>query len=176
MCGGARRSSGVDVHRIPVLLAAIWQLHHRCHTPLRRWLSHNRNGTLVQGLRGPRRRGSFHRRCLLRRTLLRDAPALGPRGLEDEGLLHTVGRALLRAPTGLSFSIRSGGAGRVALTGLNVDGHLGSTTDTTLAGLLGVGRLSSRLGATLAGVALTAVTLPLPGSLRCLGPSGHGLP
>jgi hypothetical protein len=98
----------------------------------------------------------------LRRTLLRDAPALGPRGLEDEGLLYTVGRALLHTPTGLSFRIQSGGAGRVALTGLNVDGRLGSAADTALAGLFaGIGRLSSRFGTMLAGVALTGVTLLL---------------
>src|SRR6185312_17313786 len=123
--GSACRSSGVDVHRIPVLLAAVRQLHHCCHAPLRRWLRHYRNGTLVRGLRGPRCRGSFHCRRLLRRTLFRDAPALGPRGLEDEGLLHTVGRALLRAPTGLSFHSWTGGAVRVALTNLNFDGGLG---------------------------------------------------
>ena len=87
-----------------------------------------------------------------------------------------AGRALLRTPASFSFCIRSGGAGRVALTGLNVDGRLGSTSDAALAGVFaGVGRLSSRLGTTLAGVALTGVTL-LPGLLRRLSPSGHGLP
>jgi len=109
--GSACRSSGVDVHRIPVLLAAVRQLHHRCHAPLRRWLRHYRNGTLVRGLRGPRCRGSFHCRGLLRRTLFRDAPALGPRGLEDEGLLHTVGRRSC-APPPVSPSV----SGRAALS------------------------------------------------------------
>jgi hypothetical protein len=115
----------------------------------------------------------------LRCTLHRDAPALGPRGLEVDGLLHTVGRAFLRAPIGLSFRIWSGGAGRVALTGLNSDGRLGSATETAPAGLsTGIGRLSSRFGTTMAGVALTGVTLLLlcPSLLRRLGPSRHGLP
>jgi len=95
----------------------------------------------------------------------------------DEGiLLCLAGRALLHAPASLSFLIRSGGASRVALTGLNFNGRLGSVTGPAPAGLLGVGRLSSRLGATLAGVALTSVTLLLPGLLRRLGPSGHCLP
>ena len=96
-----------------------------------------------------------------------------------------AGRALLRVPGSFSFCGRSGGALRVALTGLNFNGRLGGATGIALAGLLGVGhlssrlgvgRLSSRLGATLAGGALTGVTLLLPGSLRRLGPSGHGLP
>ena len=65
---------------------------------------------------------------------------------------------------------------RIVVTGLNFNGRLGDATGTALAGLLGVGRMISRLGATLAGGALTGVTLLLPGSLRCLGPSGHGLP
>ena len=87
-----------------------------------------------------------------------------------------AGRVLLRAPASFSFYVRSGGDICVALTGLNFNGHLGGAIGTALAGLLGVGDLSSRLGATLAGVALTGVTLLLPGSLRRLGPSGHGLP
>jgi hypothetical protein len=82
-----------------------------------------------------------------------------------------TGRALLRVPASFSFCDRSGGAVRIALTGRNSNGRLGDATGTALAGLLGVGRRSSRLGATLAGV-----TLLLPGSLRRLGPSGHGLP
>jgi len=87
-----------------------------------------------------------------------------------------AGRALLRTPASFSFYVRSGGTVCVALTGLNFNGRLGGATGTALAGLLGIGRLSSRLGATLAGGALTGVTLLLPGSLRRLGPSGHGLP
>ena len=82
-----------------------------------------------------------------------------------------AGRALLRVPASFSFCVRSGGADRVALTGLNFNGRLGGATGTALAGLLGIGGRSSHLGATLAGV-----TLLLPGSLRRLGPSGHGLP
>jgi len=87
-----------------------------------------------------------------------------------------TGRALLRVPASFSFCDRSGGAVRIALTGRNSNGRLGDATGTALAGLLGVGRLSSRLCTMLAGVALTGVTLLLPGSLRRLGPSGHGLP
>ena len=87
-----------------------------------------------------------------------------------------AGRVLLRAPASFSSYVRPGGDICVALTGLNINDRLGGATGTALAGLLGVGRRSSRLGATLAGVALTGVTLLLPGSLRHLGPSGHGLP
>jgi len=36
-----------------------------------------------------------------------------------------AGRALLCVPASFSFRIRSGGAGRVALTGLNFNGRLG---------------------------------------------------
>ena len=137
---------------------------------------HYRDGTLVPGLDGLRDGGSFYLWRLLRHVLC-EALALGPRGLEDEGLLRCLaGRALLRVPASFSFCGRSGGAVRVAPTGLNINDRLGGATGTALAGLLGVGRLSSRLGATLAGVALTGVTLLLPGSLRRLGPSGHGLP
>ena len=91
----------------------------------------------------------------------------------DEGiLLCAAGRTLLLAPASFSFRIRSGGTGRVALTGLNVDGRLGGATGTAPAGLLGIASLSSRFCATLAGVALFLC----PGLLRRLGPSGHGLP
>jgi len=91
----------------------------------------------------------------------------------DEGiLLCAAGRALLLAPASFSFRIRSGGAGRVALTGLNVDGRLGGATGTAPAGLLGIIGLSSRFGATLAGVAF----LLCPSLLRRPGPSGQGLP
>ena len=83
-----------------------------------------------------------------------------------------TGRALLRVPASFSFRDRSGGAVRIALTGLNSNGRLGDATGTALAGLLSVGRLSSRFCATLAGIAL----LLCPGLLRRLGPSGHGLP
>ena len=173
MCGGACRSSGVDIHRIPVLLAAVWQLHHRRCALLRRGHGHYRDGTLVPGLGGLRDGGSFYLWRLLRHVLC-EALALDPRGLEDEGLLRSwAGRALLRAPASFSFYVRSGGAVCVALTGLNINDRLGGTA---LAGLLGVGRLRSRLGATVAGVALTSVALLLPGLLRRLGPSGHGLP
>ena len=120
--------------------------------------------------------GSFYLRRLLRHVLC-EALALGPRGLEDEGLLRCLaGRVLLRTPASFSFYVRSGGAVRVALTGLNINDRLGGATGTALAGLLSVGRSSSRLGATVAGVTLTSVTLLLPGLLRRLGPSGHGLP
>ena len=87
-----------------------------------------------------------------------------------------TGRALLRAPASFSFCGRAGSAVRVALTGLNFNSRLGGATGTARACLLSVGHRSGRPGTMLAGVALTAVTLPLPGSLRCLGPSGHGLP
>src|SRR6185369_5277320 len=153
--GGARRSSGVDVHRVPILLAAVWQLHHRRRALLRRWHGHYCDGTLVPGLGGLREGGSLYPWRLLRHVLC-EALALGPRGLEDEGLLRCLtGRALLHVPASFSFCDRSGGAVRVALTGLNFNGHLVDATGTAPAGLLGVGRLSSRLGATLAGGALT---------------------
>jgi hypothetical protein len=109
--------------------------------------------------------------------VLYEALALDPRGLEDEGLLRSLaGRALLRAPARVSFYVRSGGAVCVALTGLNINDCLGGATGIALAGLLGVGRLSNRLGATVADVVLTGIALLLPGLLRRLGPSGHGLP
>ena len=77
-----------------------------------------------------------------------------------------------RAPASFSLRIRSGGAGRVALTGLNFNGRLGSATSTAVAGLLGVGSLSGRFGTALASVAL----LLCPGLLRRPGPSSQGLP
>src|SRR6185436_11314876 len=118
---------------------------------------------------GLREGGSFYPWRLLRHVLC-EALALGPRGLEDEGLLCCLtGRALLRVPASFSFCGRSGGAVRVAPTSLNFNGRLGGATGTALAGPLGIGRLSSRLGATLAGGALTGITLLLPGSLRRLG-------
>ena len=171
--GGACRSSGVDIHRVPILLAAVRQLHYRRHTPLRRWHGHYRDSTLVPGLRGPRDRGSFHHRRLLRRLLLCDVLALGPRGLEDEGLLlHTIGRTLLRPPAGLSSCVRSGGASRIALTGLNSSNCQGGAVHAALAGLLGVGSQSGCFGTALAGVTL----LLCPSLLRRLGASSHGLP
>ena len=91
----------------------------------------------------------------------------------DEGiLLCAAGRTLLLAPASFSFRIRSGGAGRVALTGLDFNGRLGGATGTARAGLLGIISLSSRFGTTLAGVAL----LLCPSLLRRPGPSGQGLP
>ena len=113
----------------------------------------------------------------MRRVLLCDALALGPRGLEDEGLhLYTVGRALLRAPASLSSCGRMGGASRIALTGLNFSNYQGGAVHAALTGLLGIGSLSSRFGTALAGVALNDVTLLLcPSLLRRLGPSSHGL-
>ena len=172
VCGGARRSSGVDIHRVPVLPAAVRQLHHRRRALLRRWHGHYCDGTLVPGLGGLRDGGSFYPWRLLRHVLC-EALVLGPRGLEHEGLLGCLtSRALLRVPASFSFCDRSGGAVRIALTGRNSNGRLGDATGTALAGLLGVGRLSSRFCATLAGVAL----LLCPGLLRRLGPSGHGLP
>ena len=83
-----------------------------------------------------------------------------------------AGRALLRAPASFSFRIRSGGAGRIALTGLDFNGHLGGATGTARAGLLGIVSLSSRFGTTLASVAL----LLCPSLLRRPGPSSQGLP
>ena len=80
---------------------------------------------------------------------------------------------VLRAPAGLSFRIRSGGAGHVALTGLNFNGRLGSATGTAPASLLGVVSLSGRFGTALAGVTLL---LLCPSLLRRLGPWSHGLP
>ena len=82
------------------------------------------------------------------------------------------GGALLRAPADISFRIRSGGAGRPALTGLNFNGRLDGATGTTPAGLLGVIGRSSRFGTTLASVAL----LLCPGLLRRPDPSSQGLP
>jgi len=58
--GGTCRSSGVDVHRVPVLLAAVWQLHHRRRALLRRWHGYYRNGTPVPGLGGLRGGSSSH--------------------------------------------------------------------------------------------------------------------
>ena len=83
-----------------------------------------------------------------------------------------AGRAPLHIPASFSFRIRSGGAGRVALTGLNFSNCLGGTTGTAPAGLLGAVSLSGRFGTALAGVAL----LLCPSLLRRLGPSSHGLP
>jgi len=82
-----------------------------------------------------------------------------------------VGRALLRVPASFSFRIRSGGAGRVALTGLDFNSRLGGVTGPAPAGLLGVVSLSGRFGTALAGVALLC-----PSLLRCPGPSCQGLP
>ena len=170
--GGTCRSSGVDAHRVPVLLAAVWQLHHRHRALLRHWHEYYRNGTPVPGLGGLRGGSSSHPWRLLRRLFLCDTLALGPRGLVDEGtLLCLAGRALLRAPASLSFHIRSGGASRVALTGLNFNSRLGGVTGPAPAGLLGVVSLSGRFGTALAGVALLC-----PSLLRCPGPSCQGLP
>ena len=83
-----------------------------------------------------------------------------------------VSRALLRAPASFSSCIRSGGAGRVALTGLNFDVRLGGAIYTAPAGLLGVVSQSGRFGTALADVAL----LLYSGLLGRLGPSGHGRP
>ena len=106
------------------------------------------------------------------RRVLCDALALGPRGLEDKGLLLCLaGTALLRAPANFSFRTRSGGAGRVTLTGLNFNGRLGGATGTAPASLLGIVSLSGRFGTALAGVALLC-----PSLLFCPGPSSQGLP
>ncbi|XP_039812129.1 uncharacterized protein LOC120675105 [Panicum virgatum] len=142
------------------------------------------NGMILQGLK-PRifnKLNKFGRRWLTELpsviwSLRTTALVLGPRGLEDEGLLGCLtGRALLRAPASFSFCGRAGSAVRVALTGFNSNSRLGGTTGTARACLLSVGRRSGRPGTTLAGVALTGVTLLLPGSLSRLSPSGHGLP
>jgi len=171
--GGACRSSGVDVHRVPILLAAVRQLHHHRRAPLRCWHERYSDETLVPGLGGLRDGGSFHLWRLLRRVLC-DALALGPRGLEDEGhLLSMVGRALLRAPASLSSCGRTGGASRIALTGLNFSNCQGGAVHAALAGLLGVGSLSGRFGTALDGVTLL---LLCPSLLRRLGASSHGLP
>ena len=109
----------------------------------------------------------------MRRLFLCDALSLSPQGLEDEGLLfYMVGRALLCAPASFSSRIRSGGAGRVALTGLNYDVRPGGAIRIAPAGLLGVVSLSSRFDATLASVALFLC----PGLLRRPGTSSQGLP
>ena len=164
----------VDIHRIPVLLAAVRQLHHRRRAPLRRWHGHYCDDTLVPGLGGFRDGGSFHNWRPLRRLLLCDALTLGPQGLEDEGLLlNTTGRALLHAPASLSSCVRSGGASRIALTGLNSSNCQGGTVHTALAGLLGIGGRSGCFGTALAGVNLLLLR---PGWLRRLGASSHGLP
>src|SRR6185503_12440763 len=144
VCGGARRSSGVDIHRVPVLLAAVRQLHHRRRALQRHWHRHYRDGTLVPGLGGLRDGGSFYLRRLLRHVLC-EALALGPRGLEDEGLLRCLaGRTLLLALASFSFRTRSGGAGRVALTGLSFNSRLVGATGTAPASLPGIVSLSSR--------------------------------
>ena len=83
-----------------------------------------------------------------------------------------VGRALRRAPANFSSRIRSGGAGRVPLTGLNFNDGPGGATSTVPAGLLGVVSLSGCFGTALADVAL----LLYLGLLGRLGPSGHGRP
>jgi len=83
-----------------------------------------------------------------------------------------AGRTLLRASASFSFCRRSGGAGGVALTGLNFNKCVDGATGATLASLLGVGNLSGRLGTALAG----AVLLLCPSLLRRLGPSSHGFP
>ena len=82
-----------------------------------------------------------------------------------------AGRAPLRIPASFSFRIRSGGAGRVALTGLNFNGRLGGVTGPAPAGLLGIVSLSGRFGTALAGAALMC-----PSLLCCPGPSSQGLP
>src|SRR6185503_20248009 len=132
-----------------------------------------RNGTLVPGLGGLRDGSSSHPWRLSRHLFLCDTLALSPRGLEDKGLLLCLtGRALPRVPASFSFHIRSGGTGRVALTGLNFNGRLGCATSTALAGLLGIVSPSGRFCTALAGVAL----LLCPCLLRHSGPPGQGLP
>ena len=116
--------------------------------------------------------GSFPLRRTLRRRLLRNTLALGPWGLEYEGLLLCLaGRALLHAPASFSFHSRSGGASRVALTGLSFNSRLGGVTGPAPADLLGVIGLSGCFGTALAGV-----TLLFPSLLCCPGPSSQGLP
>ena len=115
---------------------------------------------------------SFHLWRLLRHILC-EALVLGPRGLEHKGLLGCLtSRALLRVPASFSFCDRSGGAVRVALTGLTFNSRLVGATGTAPASLLGIVSLSSRFGTTLAGIAL----LLCPSLLRRPGPSGQGLP
>jgi len=173
MCAAALAAAAGPISiESPYSLAAVRQLHHRRRAPLRRWHGHYSNETLVPGLGGLRNGGPFRNWCLLRRLFLCDALALGPRGLEDEGLLlYTVGRTLLRAPASFSFRIRTGGAGRVTQTGLNFSDGQGGAVHAALDGLLGVCSLSGRFGTALAGVAL----LLCPSLLRRLGPSSHGL-
>ena len=81
-----------------------------------------------------------------------------------------VSRVLLRAPASFSSRIRSGGAGRVTLTGLNFNNCLGGATGTAPAGLLGVVSLSACFGTALAGVALLLLCSGLLGRLGPLGP------
>jgi len=81
-----------------------------------------------------------------------------------------VGRALLRAPAGLYSCVRSGGASRISLTGLNSSNCQGGAIHAVLAGLLGVCGQSSCFGTALAGVTL----LLLCSGLLCrLGASSH---
>jgi hypothetical protein len=88
-------------------------------------------------------------------------------------LLRLVGRALLRAPASFSSCIRSGGAGRVALTGLNFDVRPGGAICVAPAGLLGVVSLSGCFGASSADIAILFMR---SGLLGRLGPPSHGLP
>src|SRR6185437_10029053 len=135
------------------------------------WRRHHRDDTLVPGLGGLRDGGSFYPRRPQRCLLLCDALALSPQGLEDEGLLLClVCGALLRAPTSFSSCIRSGSAGRVALTGLNFDVRPGGAIRTAPAGLLGVVSLSGCFGAASADIALLFLCSSLLGRL---GPSSH---
>jgi len=84
-----------------------------------------------------------------------------------------VGGALLRTPTNFSSCIRSGGAGRVAMTGPNFDVRPGGAIRIYPAGLLdGISR-SGRLSTALADAASILLSSSL---LGCLGPSSHCLP
>ena len=79
----------------------------------------------------------------------------------------------MRAPASLSSCVRSGGASRIALTGLNFSNCHGGAIHTALASLLGVGSRSGCFGTALAGVTLL---LLCPSLLRRLGTPSHGLP
>ena len=84
-----------------------------------------------------------------------------------------VGGALLRTPTSFSFCNRPGGAGHIALTGLNFDVRPSGAIRTAPAGLLDVVSLSSWFSIALADVALLLLCSSLLGRL---GPSSHRLP
>ena len=116
--GGAGSSSRVDVPQVPVLIAALRQLHHRCHVLWRRLRRHRRNNPVIPGPRRLRDAGFLSCRRPWRRLLLRDTLDPSPRGLEDEGLLpYLAGGAFLRTPTNFPFSYdRPGGAIRVVPT------------------------------------------------------------